>query len=364
MSEPAPPIQQRMRTASSIKLENVTRCFTDTVTALDAVSLDVSPGEFFTLLGPSGCGKTTLLRLLAGLDQADSGDIHIGGRSMRGVPPHQRSVNTVFQSYALFPHRDVRENIRFGLEMKRLPTAEIAQRVDRIAALIGIDEMLDRHVDQLSGGQRQRVALARALVNEPDVLLLDEPLSALDAGLRGRLQVELRRLQRQLGMTFIFVTHDQEEAMVMSDRIAVLNNGRIAQVGTPQAIYETPADVFVARFMGHENLLPINARDPSGIRTPIGQIQGTFAQGTHLLLRPESLTLHANRPRQSDTGFEVWVQECLYRGGVTEFRLDCKGWPLVATMANQGQLMPASGERAWLEIAVSAAAVLNDPEDG
>ncbi len=362
MSDPAPPIQQRTRAASSIQLENVSRCFAGAVTALDAVSLDVSPGEFFTLLGPSGCGKTTLLRLLAGLDEADSGDIRIGGRSMRGIPPHQRSVNTVFQSYALFPHRDVRENIRFGLEMQRLPTAEINQRVDRIAALIGIDGMLDRRVDQLSGGQRQRVALARALINEPDVLLLDEPLSALDAGLRARLQVELRRLQRQLGMTFVFVTHDQEEAMVMSDRVAVLNNGHIAQVGSPQAIYETPANVFVARFMGHENLLPIDAHDAQGIHTPIGRIDGAFAQGSHLLLRPEALTLRPKESATNRSGVEVLVKETLYRGGMTEYRLDCCGWPLVAMMANQGQSAPASGEQAWLEIAVSAAAVLADEE--
>lgn len=364
MSEPAPPMQQHTRAASSIRLENVSRHFPGGVVALEAISLDVSPGEFFTLLGPSGCGKTTLLRLLAGLDQADAGDIQIGGRSMRGIPPHQRSVNTVFQSYALFPHRNVRANIRFGLEMQRLPVTEINQRVERIAALIGIDAMLDRAVDQLSGGQRQRVALARALVNEPDVLLLDEPLSALDAGLRARLQVELKRLQRQLGMTFVFVTHDQEEAMVMSDRIAVINNGRIAQIGSPQSIYETPADVFVASFMGHENLLPIQMQDTNGVETPIGRIEGDFARGSHLLLRPESLSVHKTPAAQSSAGFMVRVQECLYRGGITEYRLDCQGWPLVATVANQGQTMLAGGEDAWLEIAVSATAVLNDEEDG
>lgn len=364
MSEPAPPMQQRARSASSIGIDQVSRRFAADAVALDDVSLDIQPGEFFTLLGPSGCGKTTLLRLLAGLDQPDSGLIHIGGRSMQGVPPHRRSVNTVFQSYALFPHRNVRENVRFGLEMQRLSAAEISRRIERTAALIGIDQLLERGIDQLSGGQRQRVALARALVNEPDVLLLDEPLSALDAGLRGRLQVELRRLQRQLGMTFVFVTHDQEEAMVMSDRIAVLNHGRLAQIGTPQAIYEKPADEFVARFMGHENLLPIKKSDATGIETPIGRFSGDFTEGAYLLLPPQSLILHRlDQPAAPDC-IEAVVDECLYRGGMTEYRLSCSGWPLVATLANQGRPGPTAGDRVRLEVVTRAAAVLQAEGDG
>ncbi len=363
MTKPFPAIEQTARSASSIVLEGVSRYFGDQVAALDDVCIEVQAGEFFTLLGPSGCGKTTLLRLLAGLDQPDAGRILIGGRAMHGVPPHQRSVNTVFQSYALFPHRNVRENIAFGLQMQRRPAAEVAQRIAHIAELTGIAAMLERRVEQLSGGQRQRVALARALVNEPDVLLLDEPLSALDAGLRSRLQIELKRLQRQLGMTFVFVTHDQEEAMVMSDRIAVLNEGRIVQVGTPQAIYETPANVFVAQFMGHENLVPIHGRDNQGLDTGIGRIEGVSGMGSHLLLRPESLTLHS-APDSASNPLPVTVEECLYRGGVTEYRLHCNGYPLMASIANQGQTTYQAGQQLWLELALPATAILSDQGDG
>ncbi|WP_043447127.1 ABC transporter ATP-binding protein, partial [Halotalea alkalilenta] len=211
-----------VREASSITLKGLSKRFGNDAIALDGVDLKIEAGEFFTLLGPSGCGKTTLLRILAGLDVADDGTVEIGGREVTDTPPHKRSVNTVFQSYALFPHLSVRDNIAFGLRMRGIKAAERDRRVDEIATLMKLDALLERRIHQLSGGQRQRIALARALVNEPDVLLLDEPLSALDAGLRGDLQVELKRLQQRLGMTFVFVTHDQEEAMVMSDRIALL----------------------------------------------------------------------------------------------------------------------------------------------
>ncbi|WP_043448336.1 ABC transporter ATP-binding protein, partial [Halotalea alkalilenta] len=215
------------REASSITLKGLSKRFGNDAIALDGVDLKIEAGEFFTLLGPSGCGKTTLLRILAGLDVADDGTVEIGGREVTDTPPHRRSVNTVFQSYALFPHLSVRDNIAFGLRMRGIKAAERDRRVDEIATLMKLDALLERRIHQLSGGQRQRIALARALVNEPDVLLLDEPLSALDAGLRGDLQVELKRLQQRLGMTFVFVTHDQEEAMVMSDRIALLDGGKI-----------------------------------------------------------------------------------------------------------------------------------------
>lgn len=338
------------RTESAIRIEAATKTFDRDVRAVDAVDLQVDAGEFFTLLGPSGCGKTTLLRLLAGLEQPDAGRITIGGQVMDGVPPHRRSVNTVFQSYALFPHRNVRRNIGFGLEMRGVDATTIAEQTQRMAELIGIDALLEREVAQLSGGQRQRVALARALINEPDVLLLDEPLSALDADLRGRLQLELKRLQRRLGMTFVFVTHDQEEAMVMSDRMAVLNDGRIAQVGTPAAIYESPAALFVARFMGHENLVPIHDRDETGVETPLGRLEGTFGEGDHLLLRPETIRL-ADEAETAPNRLEATVEERLYRGETTEYRLACGGLRLMASCANRGQGGHAVGET--LRIGVS-----------
>ncbi|MDR9489626.1 MAG: ABC transporter ATP-binding protein [Spiribacter sp.] len=344
------------RRASSIHVENLHRSFGADV-ALDGISLTVNPGEFFTLLGPSGCGKTTLLRLLAGLDEPDTGRIEMGGAAMAGVPPHQRSVNTVFQSYALFPHRDVRGNIAFGLEMRSWSASRVEGKINEIAGLIGIFDLLDRRVDQLSGGQRQRVALARALVNEPDVLLLDEPLSALDAGLRSRLQVELKRLQRQLGMTFVFVTHDQEEAMVMSDRIAVFNQGRVIQIGTPQEIYEQPHEQFVAQFMGHQNFVPITGRDEFGIDTLLGHFAGQFNPGDLLLLRPEALRLNTSS-HESCHSFMANVDECLYRGGLTEYRLISGGLSLVAMAANQGGASYQPGERVEVTVSPSGMATL------
>ncbi|HEX7389541.1 MAG TPA: ATP-binding cassette domain-containing protein, partial [Acidiphilium sp.] len=215
----------------AIALEGISRVFGGGVIAVDGIDLDIRAGEFFTLLGPSGCGKTTLLRMIAGFETPDSGRILISGREMQSVPPHRRAVNTVFQSYALFPHLTVADNIGFGLRMRGIAKAERKSRVEQIMAMLQIGNFAGRNPAQLSGGQRQRVALARALVNEPEVVLLDEPLSALDAKLRAELQLELMRMQKRLGMTFIFVTHDQHEALVMSDRIAVMNRGRLLQVG-------------------------------------------------------------------------------------------------------------------------------------
>jgi len=347
------------RTESAIQVHAATKSFERGVRAVDAVDLDVEAGEFFTLLGPSGCGKTTLLRLLAGLEQPDSGRITIGGRVMDGVPPHRRSVNTVFQSYALFPHRNVRRNIGFGLEMQAVAAAQIDARVRRIAELIGIDDLLDREIAQLSGGQRQRVALARAIANEPDVLLRDEPLSALDADLRGRPQLELKRLQRQLGMTFVFVTHDQEEAMVMSDRMAVLDAGRIAQVGTPDAIYESPAALFVARFMGHQNFVPIHGRDAHGVDTPLGRLEGVFGAGDQLLLRPETIRLD-DEAKTTPNRFEAVVEERLYRGGTTEYRLACESVRLLASRANRGQPAHQVGDRIHVGVSPRGTTTLTD----
>ena len=224
--------------------------------ALRGVDLTVKEGELFMLVGPSGCGKTTCLRLISGFDTPTSGQIFLDGKDVTFEPPYRRDVNQVFQNYALFPHLTIYENIAFGLRMKKIPTAQIYERVDRVVKMTSLEDFTTRKPAQLSGGQRQRVALARAIVCEPKVLLLDEPLSALDAKLRTQMRVELKQLQKKLGITFIFVTHDQGEALTMSDRIAVMSDGRVEQIGTPEEIYNSPASLFVAGFIGSANLLP------------------------------------------------------------------------------------------------------------
>ena len=237
----------------AIEVENLVRRF-GTIEALAHITLTIRRGEFFSLLGPSGCGKTTLLRIISGLDLPDAGVVRIGGIDMRSMPAHKRPVNTVFQSYALFPHLNVYDNVAFGLRMKKLARAEIGRRVRQVMELVDIAALAARRPAQLSGGQQQRVALARAIVNEPQVLLLDEPLGALDLQLRKQLQVELLTLQRRLGITFVYVTHDQEEALVMSDRIAVMRQGKIEQMGASAALYERPRTRFVSQFLGACNI--------------------------------------------------------------------------------------------------------------
>jgi spermidine/putrescine transport system ATP-binding protein len=236
----------------TIHLKQVTKSFGEMVAVLD-LSLEVRAGEFLALLGPSGCGKTTTLRMLSGFEEPDSGEILISGDSVLGVPPHRRDVNTVFQAYALFPHMNVAENVAFGLRQKRTPRAEVDKRVGEALEMVRLNSLAKRKPNQLSGGQQQRVALARALVNRPSVLLLDEPLGALDRKLREEMQIELKLLQTQLNTTFVFVTHDQEEAMSMSDRIAVMNAGQIEQLADPFTIYDAPASAFVASFIGQQN---------------------------------------------------------------------------------------------------------------
>jgi spermidine/putrescine transport system ATP-binding protein len=237
-----------------VRLERVTKRFGDAV-AVDDLSLDVATGEFFSLLGPSGCGKTTTLRMIGGFEDPTLGTIYLGGRDVTDLPAYKRDVNTVFQSYALFPHLDVFENVAFGLKRRRVPKSEIQERVDEALRLVQMTGFERRKPGQMSGGQQQRVALARALVNHPKVLLLDEPLGALDLKLRKQMQLELKRIQREVGITFIYVTHDQEEAMTMSDRLAVMRNGSIEQIGGPEDVYEQPQTMFVAGFLGASNLL-------------------------------------------------------------------------------------------------------------
>lgn len=248
----------------TISARNVIKAFgqgSASVRALDDVSVDIRKGEFFTLLGPSGCGKTTLLRLIAGFEMPTGGTIELDGVDITTLPPNKRPVNTVFQSYALFPHLTVAQNIGFGLQMQGKPAAQVKARTNEMLELVKLESLANRKVGQMSGGQQQRVALARALAPQPKVLLLDEPLSALDLQLRKEMQSELKRLQMETGITFVFVTHDQEEALTMSDRIGVMSNGKLQQVGTPKEIYTTPKNRFVASFIGETNFLPGTAED-------------------------------------------------------------------------------------------------------
>lgn len=266
-----------MPDVSRVKLDGVTKVFKDVV-AVDGISLEVEEGEFFSLLGPSGCGKTTTLRMIGGFEHPTEGRIFLGEREVSDLPPYRRDVNTVFQSYALFPHLDVHENIAYGLKRRKVEAPEIERRVGQMLELVDLPRLGRRKINQLSGGQQQRVALARALVNQPQVLLLDEPLGALDLKLRKQMQLELKRIQSEVGITFIYVTHDQDEAMTMSDRIAVMNAGAFEQVGAPQDVYESPATEFVAGFLGASNLLDgevvETAGDTASIRLRAG---GTVA---------------------------------------------------------------------------------------
>ena len=330
------------------------------VRALDDVSVEIAGGEFFTLLGPSGCGKTTLLRLIAGFDTPTSGQILLGGEDITHLPPNRRAVNTVFQSYALFPHLTVTQNIGFGLEMQGRPKREVAETAARMLALVQMEPMADRKVAQLSGGQQQRVALARALAPSPKVLLLDEPLSALDLKLRKEMQIELKRLQRETGITFVFVTHDQEEALTMSDRIAVMQAGRIQQTGTPRDIYTQPANRFVAGFIGETNFLGATsdghalviggARLVSGETVPVGPVS--------LAIRPEQIRLVA-----ADTAGAVpaTVESWVYFGTDTHCHLRLGGGePLVARLQSPASGDPGleSGARVGVEFAPGALRVL------
>ncbi|MCZ4353482.1 ABC transporter ATP-binding protein [Roseovarius aestuarii] len=290
------------------------------VTALDNVSVTIRQNEFFTLLGPSGCGKTTLLRLIAGFDLPDRGNILLDGQEIGHLPPYKRPVNTVFQNYALFPHMSVARNIGFGLEMQGRPAKEISEATDRMLALVQMEHLADRQTDQLSGGQQQRVALARALAPHPKVLLLDEPLSALDLKLRKEMQIELKRLQHETGITFVFVTHDQEEALTMSDRIAVMSAGDILQVGPPKEIYNNPARRFVADFIGDINILEADltsgdtqATLPGGARinailpnswAPTGRV--------NVAIRPEDMAL--TQPGADNAALHGTVQNIVYFG--------------------------------------------------
>jgi len=280
-----------------VRLVSLTKRFGDFV-AVDEIDLDIPPGGFFSLLGPSGCGKTTTLRMIGGFEQPTSGQVLLDGRDMAGTPPSKRPVNTVFQSYALFPHLRVFDNVAFGLRRQRVPRAEVRQRVGEVLELVQLGPLAGRKPGQLSGGQQQRVALARALVVKPAVLLLDEPLGALDAKLRRELQIELKQLQNEVGITFAYVTHDQEEALTMSDRIAVLNQGRVEQAASPRELYEEPANAFVADFLGVSNLMDAVVVGPSADGVEVELADGVLVEAQHGELATRGPTKVVIRPER------------------------------------------------------------------
>jgi spermidine/putrescine transport system ATP-binding protein len=320
----------------TVRLERVSKHFGELVAVRD-LDLDIGSGEFFTMLGPSGCGKTTTLRMVAGFEQPTAGRVLIDGSDVAGLPSYKRPTNTVFQSYALFPHLNVRDNVAFGLRRKKVSKSEIKQRVEAELERVGLAAEVNRRPNQLSGGQQQRVALARALVNLPKVLLLDEPLGALDLKLRKGLQVELKRIQRDVGITFVYVTHDQEEALTMSDRIAVMSNGVVEQVDTPENVYERPSTTFVAGFIGVSNLMPGLVTAATGgrgtIRLDSGVEVETRVDGIgsgercHAVVRPEKLRISDPTEGATDglPGVDGVVQASIYLGTSTQLIVSLPG---------------------------------------
>jgi spermidine/putrescine transport system ATP-binding protein len=294
-------------------------------TAVESLDLDIQEGEFFCLLGPSGCGKTTTLNLIGGFAVASTGEIRIRGELVNRTPPHRRKVNTVFQSYALFPHLNVRDNVAFGLRMAKVPRSQRDTRVLEALGLVDLETYADRYPDQLSGGQQQRVAVARALVNRPAVLLLDEPLGALDLKLRKRLQGELLRIQREIGTTFVFVTHDQGEAMALADRIAIMNEGRVEQVGSAREIYKQPASQFVADFIGESNIITVDwsggVVTTSKEKIPLPSPDPSDSGSGSLMVRPESIQLKVASP--NDPGLLGTVTLVSFLGNFTRVSIDC-----------------------------------------
>jgi spermidine/putrescine transport system ATP-binding protein len=357
----------------SVDLRNVTKAFGDFVAVRD-LGLDIAPGEFFTLLGPSGCGKTTTLRMIAGFEQPTAGRVLIDGRDVAGLPAHKRPTNTVFQSYALFPHLSVGENVAFGLRRKRVAKSEIRRRVQEELRRVGLEGEINRRPNQLSGGQQQRVALARALVNLPKVLLLDEPLGALDQKLRKGLQIELKRIQREVGITFVYVTHDQEEALTMSDRIAVMNEGRVEQVDPPVDVYERPRTTFVAGFIGVSNLMPGTVVSTSGDRGRVRLDAGieveadaggfSVGEACHAVVRPEKLTIAPTDPTAPVPGssdgvpagrprVDGLVESSVYLGTSTQIVVRLEGdVPMTVLVPNADEAergrLPGGGARVQL----------------
>jgi spermidine/putrescine transport system ATP-binding protein len=351
--------------APAIELRGVSKQYRELV-ALQPVDLAIREGEFFCLLGPSGCGKTTTLNLIGGFVQVSAGEIFIEGRRADRIPPHKRNVNTVFQNYALFPHLNVYDNVGFGLRMARIGRREAAPRIEQALALVGLEELADRFPGQLSGGQQQRVAVARALVKQPAVLLLDEPLGALDLKLRKRLQIELSQIHREVGTTFVFVTHDQEEAMAMADRIGVMNEGRLEQVGTPEEIYRRPSTRFVADFIGESNFLEVErtgdgrvvARDGSFVAC--APPPGGWRKAT-LMIRPEDVRIVAGNGHHE--GLPGRIVRSAFLGSFTRVAVQCEPADAQITAALQGGAASQLQENEMATVTWSPQdAVLLDPQ--
>jgi spermidine/putrescine transport system ATP-binding protein len=334
----ADPGEEVDMTEVDVRLERVSKLFGD-VAAVDDLSLDIAEGEFFSMLGPSGCGKTTTLRMIGGFEDPSAGTVYLGGRDVTDLPPYRRDVNTVFQSYALFPHLNVYENVAFGLRRKRVDKGDIERRVHDSMRLVDLEGFEERKPSQMSGGQQQRVALARALVNRPKVLLLDEPLGALDLKLRKQMQLELKRIQEEVGITFIYVTHDQEEAMTMSNRFAVMRHGRIEQIGPPEAVYESPATEFVAGFLGASNLLDgelagtdgdvaiVRLTSGQAIRMPASKVPSDIDTQVKVGVRPEKISIELDEGEPPADG--NWVSGLLrmstYIGVSNQYKVDGPG---------------------------------------
>jgi spermidine/putrescine ABC transporter ATP-binding subunit len=334
--------------ATLLEVRGVAKRF-GTREVLKSLSLNISSGEFLTLLGESGSGKTTLLRLIAGFEQPTSGELWMNGQRLDTLPPYKRRVNTVFQQYALFPHLNVRENVAYGLRVTKVPPAEVAPRVNDALAMVKMTEFADSRPTKLSGGQQQRVALARALVNRPELLLLDEPLSALDANLRKQMQIELKDLQRKVGITFLFVTHDQEEAMALSDRIALLRNGALEQIVSPREIYAHPATAYTAQFIGQTNLLRAEVKD--GVATCGAINWATDApDGDQVFsLRPEAISpVHGDLSPSGRAKFRATVRQQIYAGANEILEIDCGGGQSLRVRISAGEKIDGAWEFSFL----------------
>jgi spermidine/putrescine transport system ATP-binding protein len=336
-----------------VELKGVTKRF-GTMVAVDNLDLTVQPGEFLSLLGPSGCGKTTTLRMLAGFEQPDAGTITIRGQSVHGIPPYKRDVNTVFQSYALFPHMDVAENVAYGLRQRKVPKWDIADRVRDALGMVKMSHLASRKPRQLSGGQQQRVALARALVNRPSVLLLDEPLGALDRKLREEMQIELKLLQTQLGITFIFVTHDQEEAMSMSDRIAIMLDGHVEQLADPETVYERPTSAFVAGFVGRNNFWRGTAKD-GGVVADDGTVfksarpEESLAPGAGAIaaVRPECFRVDTTDPGRDVNVLPGVVASVAHFGDVMQYVVTAGSREIIVLTPRAAASRLEMGDNVW-----------------
>lgn len=346
-----------------LHLKNVSKLFGET-RAVDSVSLEVKAGELFFLLGPSGCGKTTCLRTIAGFYQPDEGELLFGDKIMNNVPPHKRNIGMVFQNYALWPHMTVYENVEYGLNIRKLPNDVKKEKVAKVLEVVQMDQYAERNPNQLSGGQQQRIALARALVIEPDILLLDEPLSNLDAKLRLEMRQEIKRIHSEIGITAVYVTHDQKEALSLADRMAVMKDGKIIQLGSPREVYNFPINSFVADFIGETNFiegkLKAKANSHFSMDTSIGEIKATgvnVSEKDKLIcsVRPESINIYDNPRDNIANQFEAKVSSVVYLGDVEEYWINVKNsWDIKIVLNNPGKYERKSGDKVFIQF---------DPED-